>query len=222
MSPTLVNIAIGILIGCALLGAAFNRRSITIVALAAALPDADVLLLVVWDGAINAVFHSIFIPIIGALLLYWDTEIRNESTIHSRWGPYGVRVAWVSLASYGVAGIGFDFFTVEGVALLFPLSDSVYGLSGRLVFSTQEGFIQEYIRLDSDGILPVWHLGTIGTYPIETGVLPQANGDERVIYLVQTGYHLVFVVTAVATLLARAIVASYGEPSNPLFGEGRP
>jgi len=52
MPPTLVNVAVGALVGVALLGAAFDRRSIGLVAVAAAVPDLDAALgLVAVGGA---------------------------------------------------------------------------------------------------------------------------------------------------------------------------
>lgn len=206
MPPTLVSIAMGALIGCALLGRAFDRRSIVVVTLAAALPDLDAVLALAYAGATNAVLHTLVVPAIAAGLLYWDTDRRQDSVVRTRWGAKGVRVAWVAIASYLIAGIGLDLFTVEGVALLYPFSDAVYGVSGKLVFSTQDGLVHTYLRPGSDGILPLWHLGTVDEHRIPTWIDSVPGGTERRIGLVDFGYHLVIVVTALATLLARVIV----------------
>lgn len=206
MPPTLVSIAMGVLLGCALLGAAFGRRSILIVALAAALPDLDAVFSIAVEGATNTFLHTLVVPAMVAVILYWDTERRGHSVVRIRSGADGVRVAWVALASYLVAGIGVDLFTVEGVALLYPLSDAVYGLSGKLVFSTQEGLVHTYLRPGSDGVLPLWHLGTVEEHRVATWIDPASDDSGRRIRLVDFGYHLVIVVTAVATLIARALV----------------
>ena len=213
MPPTLVNVAVGVLLGCALLGAAFDRRSIAVVALAAAAPDADAVFALAIEGATNALLHSLFVPALAAAALYGDTELRDDSWIRSRWDGYGVRVAWVALASYLVAGIGLDLFTVEGVALLYPLSGSVYGLSGKLILSTQEGLVHTYFQPGSDGILPLWYLGTVDGHHVETWIDPGSGGERR-IGLVDFGYHLVIVITAAATLLARTVAERRWPPEN--------
>ena len=211
MPPTLVNVAVGVLLGCALLGAAFDRRSIAIVAAAAALPDADVLLEPLLPGATNAAFHTLLIPTVVTLLLYWETN-RQQSWLRERWGAYGVRVAWVALASYLVAGIGLDLFTVEGVALLFPLSDAVYGISGKFVLSTQEGVVVTYLRPESDGALPLWYLGEVPDHRVDSWLSP--TDGERRLRLVDFGYHLVIVVSAAATLIARFVVERRWPPEG--------
>ncbi len=211
MPPTLVNVAVGVLLGCALLGAAFDRRSIAIVAAAAALPDADVLLEPLLPGATNAAFHTLLIPTAVTLLLYWETN-RQQSWLRERWGAYGVRVAWVALASYLVAGIGLDLFTVEGIALLFPLSDAVYGISGKFVLSTQEGVVFTYLRPESDGALPLWYLGEASDHRVDSWLSP--TDGERRLRLVDFGYHLVIVVSAAATLIARFVVERRWPPEG--------
>lgn len=206
MPPTLVSIAMGVLLGCALLGAALGRRSILVVTLAAALPDLDTVFSIAVEGATNAFLHTLVVPAMAVVILYWDTERREHSVVRVRWGTDGIRVAWVAIASYLVAGIGVDLFTVEGVAFLYPLSDAVYGLSGKLVFSTQEGLVHTYLRSGSDGVLPLWHLGTVEEYRVATWIDPASDDSGRRIRLVDFGYHLVIVVTALATLFTRVVV----------------
>ncbi len=203
MPPTLVNVAVGVLLGVALLGAAFDRRSIAIVAVAAALPDLDSIVGPLVFGAANATLHSLFIPLGAATVLYYDTEIREESWLRGRYGWYGVRVAWVAIAAYAVAGIGLDAFSAEGVAFLYPLSDRYYAIVGRFLLSTQEGVIQTYATID-DGWIELATPGTVETHHVDTWIDP-AN-DERRIRLVESGWQAVVVVTAIASLPAKYLV----------------
>lgn len=203
MPPTLVNVAVGVLLGVALLGAAFDRRSIAIVAAAAAVPDLDSIAGPLAIGAANATFHSLFIPIGAAAVLYYDTAIREESWFRGRYGWYGVRVAWVAIAAYAVAGIGLDAFSAEGVAFLYPLSDRYYAIVGRFLLSTQEGVIQTYVTVD-DGWIELATPGTVETHHVDTWIDP-ADGERR-IRLVESGWQAVVVVTAIASLPAKYLV----------------
>ena len=203
MAPTLVNVAVGILVGVALLGAAFDRRSLAIVALAAAVPALDAVLSLVVAGSTNAVFHTFFIPALAAGLLYYDTTYRAQSWVRSRYGWYGVRVAWVAIASYAVAGIGLDLFSTESVALLYPLSDRYYAVVGRFLVSTQEGLIQTYIEL-GDSWLSVASPGTTATHHVDSWITP-GDGKRR-LRLIESGWQAVVVITAAAAVPAKALV----------------
>lgn len=210
MPPTLVNVAFGVLVGVALLGAAFDRRSLVVVAVAAALPDLDALLSLLVHGATNAVLHSAFIPFGAAALLYWDAEVRETSWLRDRHGWYGVRVAWVAVAAYAVAGIGPDLFNVESAAVLYPLSDRYFAVVGQLTLSTQEGVIQTYVEV-VDGWLEVQSPGTTGTHHVESWANPTPGTDdppgvERRWRLVDSGWQAVVVVAAAAALPAKALL----------------
>jgi len=86
MPPTLVSLAVGVLLGVALLGAAFDRRSLAVVALAAVFPAVDALLSPIVTGSTNALLHMIFIPTVAAALLYYDTTRRETSWLRARFG----------------------------------------------------------------------------------------------------------------------------------------
>lgn len=203
MPPTLVNVAVGVLLAVALLGAAFDRRSVAIVAAAAALPDFDVLFALVPPGGPNAVFHSVFVPIGVGIGLYWDTQIRETSWLKERYGWYGIRVAWVALAAYAVAGIGLDAFSAEGVALLYPFSDRYYAIVGRFLVSTQEGIVQTYVTV-GNGWLEITSPGTMQTHTIETWAT-QSSGERR-LRLIESGWQAVIVATAIAAIPAKYLV----------------
>lgn len=209
MPPTLVHVAIGVLIGVALLGAVFDRRSLAIVAIAAALPDLDAIVSLVVPGATNALFHSMFVPLAAAAVCYWDTEIRHTSWLRERAGWTGVRVGWVAIAAYAVAGIGLDLFNIESAAVLWPLSTRYYSIIGHFIISSQEGIIQTYIEI-GDGWLQVASPGTTATHHVESWVNPRpgpsgSTGPRRV-RLVDSGWQLVIVATAIVAIPAKVVL----------------
>ena len=213
MPPTLVTVAVGVLLGVALLGAAFDRRTIGLVAFVAALPDLDAVLSLWVRGATNAALHTVFIPLGAAVALYFDTS-REESWLRERYGWCGVRVAWVAVAVYAVAGIGMDLFNVESAAVLYPLSNRYFSVVGRLVLSTQEGVIQTYLEV-GDGWLAAASSGTTETRHVPSWVNPTPGTDnppdaDRTVRIVDSGWQLVVVVAAAAAVPARFLVERRG------------
>ncbi|SNR24021.1 hypothetical protein [Halorubrum vacuolatum] len=210
MAPTLVNAALGALLAAALLGAAFDRRSVAIVVGAAIAPDLDAVVSLAVPGATNALFHNVWIPLGFAALLYWDVTHRKRSWLRRRYGAYGVRVAWVALAAFAVAGIAPELFGLAGANLLYPVHDAYYLVQGRLLFSTQEGVVQTFLALDSEGpgILPLYSPGTTETYFVPTWVNPEPGPGttpdaERELYFVRTGWQAVVVAAATCLLAVR-------------------
>lgn len=203
MPPTLINITVGVLLAVALLGPAFTRRSVAVVALAAAVPDLDAAVSLLLPGATNAFLHTLFIPAIAAVGLWYETTRRERSVIRERFGWQGVRVAWVAIAAYLVAGIGFDLFSTESVALLYPLSDRYYAVVGQAIISTQEGFIQTYVSF-GNGWIELASPGTTATHHVDSWLNPA--GDERRLRLIETGWQAVLVLTAIVALPAKALV----------------
>lgn len=203
MPPTLVNVAVGVLLGVALLGAAFDRRSLAAAAVVAAVPDLDGAVSLLLSGVTNAALHSVFVPLFGAVFVYVDTRLRENSWLRSRYGWYGVRVAWVLVAVYAVAGIGPDLFNVESAAILWPVSERYYAVVGRLVYSTQEGLIQTYVAF-GDGWVTVASPGTTETHHVETWMNP--SGEERRIRIVDSGWQSALVVTAAAAVPAKFLL----------------
>lgn len=202
MPPTLVAVAVGALLAVALLGPAFDRRSVAVVAAAAAVPDLDLVFALVGPGGPNATFHTAFLPVFAAAALYYDTRIGGASRLAGRYGPYGVRVAWVAVAALAVAGIGVDAFSSEGVALLYPLSDRYYAIVGGFLLSTQDGVVQTYVTV-ADGWLEVSSPGTLDTHTIPSPLVP---GGDRRLRIVETGEQAVLVATALVALPAKWLV----------------
>jgi hypothetical protein len=201
MAPTLVALAVGLLLAVALLGAAFDRRSAAIVAGAAVVPDLDAAFAVAGPGGPNATLHSVFVPLGAAAVLYYDTRVRERSRLADRWGARGVRVAWVAVAAYAVAGIGLDAATAEGVAALYPLSDRYYAVAGRFLLSTQEGIVQTYTS--GGGPLGLASPGTVDTYTVEA-VLSTVEGERR-LRLVESGWQAIVVATALVAAAAKRL-----------------
>ena len=208
MAPTLVNVAIGALLAAALLGAAFDRRSVLIVLVAAALPDADAAISLVVQGATNAALHNVFVPAIAGGLLYWDTTVRETSWLRERYGWWGVRVSWVALASFVVAGIGADLFSHVGVNVLWPVHDRFYAVSGYFFYSTHRGIVQTYVVFGTDVLLPLQSPGTTENYFVPSWINPTAGTGtpadvERELTLVESGWQAVVVATGAAVLAVR-------------------
>ena len=210
MAPSLVNAAFGALLAAALLGAAFDRRSVAVVVAIAVLPDLDAVASLAVPGATNALLHAVWLPLAAGVALYWDTRIGDDSRLRKRAGRRGVRVAWVALAAFLVAGIGPDLFGGEGVNLLYPLHDAYYLVDGGLLFSTEDGVVQTFVTFGAGGpgVLPLETLGTTESYAIASFANPDGRpglslGADRELDLVRTGWQLVVVASAVALLAVR-------------------
>jgi len=210
MAPTLVSAAVGALLAAALLGRAFDRRAVAVVVAAALLPGLDAAASLVVPGATNALLHAVWVPLLAGGLLYWDTALRPASALRGRFGLRGARVAWVALASYVVAGVGAALFAGEGAALLYPLEDARYVVRGRLVFSTRDGVVQTFLTPGADGAgaLPLRSVGGAVVDPVASWVNPDGRpgfdaGATREFRLVESGWQLVAVAAAAATLAVR-------------------
>lgn len=210
MAPSLVNAAFGALLAAALLGAAFDRRSVAVVVASAVLPDLDAVASLAVPGATNALLHAVWLPLLAGIALYWDTRVADASRLRDRAGRRGVRTAWVALAAFLVAGVGPDLFGGEGVNLLYPLHDAYYLVDGGLLFSTEDGIVQTFVAFGGQGpgILPLETLGTTESYAIASFANPDGRpglslGADREFDLVRAGWQLVVVASAVASLSVR-------------------
>jgi len=196
---TLVAVALGGVLSAALLGPAFDRRSVAVVCGAAAVPDLDALAGLLVPGLANALLHTLLLPALGGALLWYDCRAREASWLRARYGPRGVRVAWVALLSLALAGIGLDLLNVEGTAALFPLSDARYSLAGALAYSTTEGIVQTYVTVNPDG----GPLVSVATAAPPRPVYDPATGRVA-LALVESGWQLVVVLAGAVTLAGRA------------------
>ena len=219
MPSTLVHVAFAGLLAAALLGAAYDLRALLVVLAVTAVPDLDAFGAFLFAGAHRALLHTFLIPLAAAGVLLVDTRLRGESGLRARFGARGVRVAWVGVLAFAVAGIGFDFVT-NGVNALYPLVDQFYVLNGKLELSTTEGLVQTFIEVPSEGatasgggsggsVPAPESVGTTENVTYTTAVDPEpADGVEsgpveRVFPVVRSGWQLLVVLAGAVTVTAR-------------------
>jgi hypothetical protein len=210
MPSTVVHLALAGLLAAGLLGAAFDSRALAVVLVAAAIPDLDAFASLVIESAHRAVLHTMLIPIVIGLVLWYDSRYRETSLVRSRWDDAGVRVAWVSILSLAIAGIGLDMFT-NGVNVFYPIHDQFYKLDGKILLSTHDGIVQTFADLSqstadgagsgagSSGGGEVAVGSTDETF-YSSGVDPWTGNEpadvERTFPIVRSGQQLLLVVTS--------------------------
>ena len=141
MPSTLVHLALGALIAAALLEDAFGPRALAVVLAAVAVPDLDTFVGIALPGTHRAALHTILVPLLAAGAIAYDLR-RENSWLRAR-GGRTVRIAWVAVLAYVVAGIGPDLF-FNGVNVFYPLHDRFYELNGRVLVSNQRGLVQTF------------------------------------------------------------------------------
>jgi hypothetical protein len=198
MPSTLVHLALGALIAAALLEDAFGPRTLGVVLAATAVPDLDTFVGIALPGTHRAALHTVLIPVLAAGAIAYDCR-REESWLRAR-GPAAVRVAWVAVLAYAVAGIGPDLF-FNGVNVFYPLHDQFYALDGEVLYSDQRGFVQTlWESQESTG-------GTTTDTHYATGVDPVRGEDpgdaERVFPVARGGLQVLLVCAGTAVTGAR-------------------
>lgn len=205
MPSTVVHVALAGLIGAALLGDAFDRKAMLVVLAATAFPDLDSFVPLVSTVGHRAALHTFVIPLLGGLLLYADVHWRSDSFVLGRWGPRGLRVAWVGLLCYAVAGIALDF--TRGVVNPFwPLYDQYFLVDGTIELSSRRGIVQTFVDLGSGGDASSDSVGSSSEVVLDTGVNPQQGPDEpvdRVFPVVRDTWELVVLLAGTAVTAAR-------------------
>ncbi|MWG34227.1 metal-dependent hydrolase [Halomarina oriensis] len=218
MPSLVVHVALAGLVGAALLGHRFDRRSILLILAVPIVPDLDAFGGFLVPGTHRALLHTLLIPLTGALLLYYDTRRREESWVRGRYGGRGVHVAWVAIVVYVFAGIGPDLFTTFGANPFYPLHDQFYVITGRLQYSTTVGWEQTFVELNpgaesgadasgGGGGSPAVDAGQRGSTKevhVNTGIDPSRGREpadvERIFPIAQTGWQLLLVLTSAAVL----------------------
>ena len=202
MPSTLVHLALGALLAAALLGDEFDARSLLVVLAVVAFPDLDTFVGMVLPGTHRAILHTLLVPAAAAAVVAYDTRRRQRSTLR-RYGDRGVRIAWVALAAYVLAGIGPDLF-FNGVNLLYPLTDRFVELNGELYLSSRDGLVQTLWSFDG-GKSPM--VGTTENVHYRTGVDvargPDPADAERVFPIAMNGLQALLVLTAAVVTTAR-------------------
>ena len=209
MTGTVVHMAFAGMLAAAFLGAAFDRRALATVLAVTAFPDLDSFVPLVAGLGHRTVFHNFVIPL-GAAVLLWADLRRERSWVRDRWGPRGVRVAWVSIACYAVAAVALDM--VSGVVNpLWPLYDQFYAIEGKLVISDQRGIVQTFVETGGDGgsgsVPSPEPKGSSQELNISTGVDPDPSGTrtdpERIFPIARAGWQLVLLLVGTAVTAAR-------------------
>jgi len=197
MPSTVVHLAFGALLAAALLGDQFDRRALAVVLVVVALPDLDSFL-VVTDAGHRTVLHNVWLAVLPGVALWADLR-REESFVRERWGPRGVRIAWVSLVAYLFAHLGLDL--ADGyVNLFWPIHDQFYTLDGSLELSDREGIVNTF---GTDGLPLLEARGTTTEQQITTGVDPGEGTTERVFPVARGGWQLVLLVVGTLVTAAR-------------------
>jgi hypothetical protein len=214
MPSTVVHVALALLLAAGLLGRDFDRRAVAVVAAVTAFPDLDVFTALVVEATHRAAFHTLLLP--GALALALWVDERCGGRLRARYGGHGVRVAWVALFGYVVAGIGLDLFTSGGANPLYPLYDQFVEIDGAVGYTTAEGFYQTFVDVRSESptadgggggrSVDVGQRGSTEEVHVASGVDPQRGPEpadvERVFPVVYRGWQV--------TLVLAGVVATWG------------
>ncbi|MFB6307915.1 MAG: metal-dependent hydrolase [Haloarculaceae archaeon] len=210
MPSTLVHVAFAGLLAAALLGDTFDGRALLVVLAVTAIPDLDSFLALLWTPAHRTVLHTLVIPILAGGLLWYDLRVRDRSFVAGRWGPRGVRIAWVSVLAFAVAGIALDLFSGGAVAL-WPVDSNFYVIRGKIELSNQRGIVQTFVDLDPETPQTgPTSPGNATEIHVDTGVDPTEGTEpknvERVFPVVRSGWQLLVVLVGTGVTAARFAV----------------
>lgn len=219
MPSVVVHVALGGLLGTALLGDRFDAKAICFVMFVAASVDLDTLVGFYMPGAHRALFHNVWIVLVPAVVLLWDVTLRESSFVLERWGAYGYRIAWVTLVTVLLAHVLLDAF-YTGVNLLWPLHDQFYDLSGKLIVSNHRGIVQTFVEFDTaTGAMDESTVrGSTEEMYYSTGFNPtpgeSSSGAERTFPVAETGEQLVLVVASFLTVAFRILETTRNAEKN--------
>ncbi|PAU84141.1 hypothetical protein CK500_06830 [Halorubrum salipaludis] len=150
MPSTVVHAGFALLLAAALLGEYYDRRALAALLVVLVLPEVDSFLGPVMPGAHRTVGHNLVVPAVGALLLYYDTRVRDRSLVRDRLSGRWIAVAWVAIFVHVFAHVALDWTHLDGVNLLWPLRDQFLALEGEVLFSTADGFVQTFVDVRVD------------------------------------------------------------------------
>lgn len=204
MPSSLVHAAVAGLIGAALLGEAFDRRALLVLVVAATIADIDSFVALVSSAGHRTSLHNLAVPVVAAALWWVDVHVREQSLLRSRWGAWGVRVAWVAIVCYAFGHVLLDL--TDGYANLFwPLHDQFYTLRGEMELSNQRGLVQTF--REGEGFLLLEPRGTSREVQITTGVdpgtTPSGETAERTFPLFGSGLELLLALIGSLVTAAR-------------------
>ncbi|WP_276271926.1 metal-dependent hydrolase [Haloarcula litorea] len=220
MPSLVVHYALVGLLAATLLGAAFDRRSLLLSLAVVTFPDVDAFIGLVSQAGHRTATTNLVIPAVLAVVLAVDLYGREESYVRSRWGAYGVRVAWFCVFTYAVGHVLFDAVT-GGANLLWPIHDEFYVFRGRLELSSQRGIVQTFVEWNTGGGgsgsggggggPSLKSIGNTSTVQMDTGVDPNPGQAEpenvdRIFPVVRGGWQLYLLVTGTLATAARLVV----------------
>ena len=202
MPSTLVAAGLAALVAVALLDERdFDARALVVVVGAGVAPDLDALPDLLVEGLHNAAFHNVWIPLAAGLALWVDE--RHSGRLRARYGGSGVRVAWVALTAYCVAGIALDLFNIESAAVLWPVGEHYYRVVGRVVYSTTEGLVVTLVEPTLGGG-PLFseargaRVGDGGHVPTVLNPTGPNDGAPRSLVAIEAGWQLLVVLAGTA------------------------
>ncbi|GAB3698343.1 metal-dependent hydrolase [Halorubrum pallidum] len=221
MPSTVVHAGFALLLSAGLLGDYYDRRALAALLVIVVLPEVDSFLGPIMPGAHRTVGHTLVFPAVAAVLLYYDTRVRERSLVRTRLdererADRWIAVAWVALFVHAFAHVGLDWTHLDGVNVAWPLVDRFVRLDGEIVFSTAEGFVQTFVdvRVDPETgrrAVDAGATGTTETVHVNNPVEPRDPDDiteepvDRRFPIANAGWRLYLIGLGLFTLAARRL-----------------
>ncbi|SNR24027.1 metal-dependent hydrolase [Halorubrum vacuolatum] len=219
MPSTVVHAGFALLLAAGLLANAYDRKALAVVLVIIVIPEIDTLLGPIMPGAHRTVGHNVVFPVAIALLLLYDTRLRDRSALRDRFDDWGVRVAWVGLFAHVFAHLFLDWAHLEGINMFWPIHDEFFRLEGELYLSTTEGLTQTFVEIAADPesgetTVDAGGTGTTESVHVSNPVEPDAATDtpsdepvDRRFPIAQRGWRLYLVLVGVFVVVARRFQA---------------
>jgi hypothetical protein len=150
MPSTFIHAGFALLLGAALLQDEYDRRAVLMLLVLVILPDLDSFAGALIAGAHRSLLHTLLIPLIAAIALSYDTRVRDQSWLRTRFGSRGLQLAWTGVFVHIFAAVLLDYTHLDGVGLLFPVNESFYQLEGELGVAPDTGLVQTFVEIQTD------------------------------------------------------------------------
>lgn len=182
MPSTIVHAGFALLLAVGLLKNTYDRKALAILLVIVVFPELDTVAGLWMPGAHRALLHNMTIPIAAAGLLYYDTQVREQSWLRARYDDWGVRVAWVALFVHVFAHMLLDYAHLDGINVFYPLYDRFFDLDGEIYLSTTDGIVQTFVDVSIDPLTGQRKLdpgagGTTANTHVANPVEPSADPD---------------------------------------------